>query len=129
MPNISILLVDDDSRLRQVIRRLLADHAMSDIVEAGDGQEALGLIEAGGIDLVFTDLVMPRLDGLGLVQALRGAGNSIPIILFSGHADAHTLVLAVKAGVDNYVPKPINPETLIEKIEQTMANRRGEQAA
>ena len=63
---------------------------------------------------------MPRMDGLTLVRHLRAAGDKTPIIMLSGHGQPHEIVAAIKAGVNNYLPKPINPEALFEKISQTL---------
>ena len=116
-----MLLVDDDSRLRQVLKRLLNSQHHA-IREAADGEEALGLLREEPADLIFTDWQMPRMDGLAMTRALRGAGNRTPIIMFSGHGDPHTIVTAIQAGVNNYIPKPINAEVLFEKIQQTMGS-------
>jgi two-component system chemotaxis response regulator CheY len=100
--------------------RLLRVSGFDRVDEASDGQEALELLAALRPDLILTDNQMPRMDGLTFTQKLRASGNLTPIIMLSGHGDSHQVVLAVKAGVNNYLPKPINAEALFEKIAQTV---------
>jgi two-component system chemotaxis response regulator CheY len=114
------LVIDDDSRLRQVLARLLRVGGFASVDEAADGQEALQALQKRPADLIVTDFHMPRMDGLALVRHLRSAGDHTPIIMLSGHGQPQQIVAAIKAGVNNYLPKPINPEVLFEKISQTL---------
>src|SRR5688500_5562810 len=120
-----LMPVDDDSRMRVAPSRLLKGAGFDHIEHASDGQEALERILSGvvHVDLIITDCRMPRLNGIAFVTALRGRGDQTPVIMISGEQDPHLIVKAIKAGVNNYVPKPIHPETLIEKIWQTMGSR------
>ena len=113
-----VLVIDDDSRLRQVLARWLRDSGFSTVAEAADGLEALDLLNSHPPDLILTDRDMPRMDGLGFVKILRSRGDRTPIIMLSGHDDPHTLVLAARAGVDSFLTKPISLEMLSEKILQ-----------
>lgn len=115
-----VLLVDDDSRMRQVLARLLLVAGFSAVDEVSDGEEALSHLSHDSVDLIVTDCRMPRMDGISLVTALRLRGNHTPVIMLSGEHDPALIVRAVKAGVNNYVPKPIHPETFFEKIFQTL---------
>lgn len=119
-----VMLVDDDARMRQVLARLLASSGFSTVEEVGDGAEALERLAAVHVDLVITDCSMPRMDGLAFVTALRGRGDQTPVIMLSGQDDPQMVVRAIRAGVNNYVPKPIHPEHLFEKIWQTMGTSR-----
>jgi DNA-binding response OmpR family regulator len=120
-----IMIVDDDSRMRLALGRLLEGAGFDPVDHAGDGQEALERILSGivHVDLIITDCRMPRLDGVAFVTALRGRGDHTPVIMISGEHEPHLIVKAIKAGVNNYVPKPIHPQTLFEKIWQTMGIR------
>ena len=117
-----VLLIDDDARLRQVLARLLAGAGFATVDEACDGEDALLALGRSHPDLIVTDCQMPRLDGIGFVRRLRAAGDQTPVIMLSGQGDPHVVVTAVRAGVNNYLPKPINPEILFEKIRQTLAD-------
>lgn len=119
-----VMLVDDDARMRQVLARLLTGAGFAHVEEVGDGEEALARVGEVEVDIIVTDCSMPRMDGVSFVQALRGRGVKTPVIMLSGQDDPQTVVRAIKAGVDNYVPKPIHPETLIEKIWQTLGMAR-----
>ena len=115
-----ILVVEDDAPLRRALSRILQAGGIQIITEALDGQDALDCMEEIEPDLILTDFQMPRLDGIALVRALRARGNAIPVIMLSGQGEQQVIVAAIKAGVSNYLPKPINPELLIEKIWQAL---------
>jgi two-component system chemotaxis response regulator CheY len=115
-----VMLVDDDARMRQVLARLLQGAGFAQVEEVGDGEEALARLAQVAVDIVVTDCTMPRMDGVTFVRSLRDRGINTPVIMLSGQDDPQTIVRAIKAGVNNYVPKPIHPETLLEKIWQTL---------
>ena len=106
------------------MKRFLASSSLpiDTIDEAADGQEALLTLRAAPADLILTDLEMPRMDGLTLVRRLRAAGDPTPIILITAHTDPRAIRLAIRAGADTYIPKPINPDLLAEKIQQALAH-------
>ena len=115
-----VMIVDDDPEMRQVLSRLLRSSGFDPVDEVGDGDEALARLAAMHVDLIITDCVMPRMDGVALVTALRARGDRTPVIMLSGQDDPHVVVKAVRAGVNNYIPKPIRPEHFFEKIWQTL---------
>jgi two-component system, OmpR family, phosphate regulon response regulator OmpR len=119
-----VMLVDDDARMRQVLARFLASAGFGAVDEVGDGEEALTRLAAIHVDLVITDCNMPRMDGIAFVTALRARGDATPVIMLSGQDDPQMIVRAIRAGVNNYVPKPIHPENLFEKIRQTIGAAR-----
>jgi DNA-binding response OmpR family regulator len=114
------LVIDDDARLRQVLTRLLRTGGFDTVDEAADGEEALRTLSSVHPDLILTDCQMPRMDGIAFVRQLRARGDRTPVIMLSGQGDPHLVVTAVRAGVNNYLPKPIHPDVLFEKIEQTL---------
>jgi two-component system chemotaxis response regulator CheY len=114
------LVIDDDARLRQVLNRLLRCGGFDTVDEAADGEEALTALGSIHPDLILTDCQMPRMDGIAFVRQLRARGDRTPVIMLSGQGDPHVVVTAVKAGVNNYLPKPIHPDVLFEKITQTL---------
>jgi CheY-like chemotaxis protein len=114
------MLVDDDARMRQVLGRLLLASGFAHVDEVGDGEEALTRLADLRVDLIVTDCHMPRMDGIALVTALRARGDRTPVIMLSGEHEPAMIVKAIKAGVDNYIPTPIHPETFFEKIWQTL---------
>ena len=119
-----VMVVDDDSRMRQVLAKLLESSGFDAVEEVGDGEEALARLEQTHVDLIVTDCQMPRMDGIALVTALRAKGDATPVIMLSGQDDPQMVVRAIRAGVNNYVPKPIHPENFFEKIWQTLGTSR-----
>jgi two-component system chemotaxis response regulator CheY len=117
-----IMIVDDDARMRQALTRLLQNAGFQSVEQASDGQEALDRVVSAvtHVDLIITDCAMPRLDGLAFVRALRTRGDHTPVIMISGEHNPDLVIQAIKAGVNNYVPKPIHVQSLIEKIWQTL---------
>lgn len=118
-----VLVVDDSPTMRRIVVQMLKKIGYSDIVEAGDGKEALERLQAeGDIELVCTDWNMPVMSGLELVQAIRGDGNfsSLPILMVTTRNMKDDIITAMKAGVNNYVTKPFDPKTIKEKIDKVM---------
>jgi len=116
-----ILLVDDSRTIRTVQKSILAQLGHSDVVEANDGVEALSQLSAHRPDLMLVDWNMPNMDGITLVRKVRESNRTLPIIMCATEAEKSRLLEAVKAGVNNYVVKPFTPETLSEKINQTLS--------
>ena len=118
-----VLVVDDSPTMRRIVVQMLKKIGYSDIVEAGDGREALERLQAeGDIELVCTDWNMPVMSGLELVQAIRGDENhsSLPILMVTTRNMKDDIIIAMRAGVNNYVTKPFDPQTIKEKIDKVM---------
>jgi two-component system, chemotaxis family, chemotaxis protein CheY len=116
-----ILVVDDSATMRRIVLRTLQSMGYSDFAEAENGQVALNLVEKGGIDLVITDWNMPVMSGLEFVTALRETWADLPILMVTTNASNQDVILALKAGVNNYVVKPFTPDTLAEKVLSVLA--------
>jgi two-component system chemotaxis response regulator CheY len=117
--NMKILTVDDFSTMRRIIRNMLRQLGYTNIVEAEDGAEALGLLHKEKVDFIISDWNMPNMSGLDLLKAIRADESlkPIPVLLVTAEALKENVVEAVKAGVNNYVVKPFTAETLKEKID------------
>ncbi len=100
-----ILLVDDSSVQRRIVHNLLDGAGTWRIVHANDGVTALAVIEQQQPNLVLTDVYMPRMDGLALVEQVRDRFPHIPVVLMTGMGSEQTAVAALKAGAADYVPK------------------------
>jgi DNA-binding NtrC family response regulator len=109
-----ILLVDDEERYREHIARVLTK-AGYEVLEAGNGIEALSLLEKSQIDLVISDILMPLLNGYALVARLRAKWPKMPVILTTGFLPPEAAKTMMNGSVD-FIPKPINAETLIDMI-------------
>ena len=116
-----VMLVDASRTIRSIQKNVLAQLGHSDVMEAGDGQEALNLLTQETPDLVLIAWNMPNMDGITLVRKIRETNKTIPLIMCTTEAQKDRVIEAVKAGVNNYVVKPFNVESLAEKIDQTMA--------
>jgi len=107
------LLVDDDPMILALLAAFLESKGYS-VIEAHDGQAALALIAQGGINLVITDWVMPRMDGLDLCRAIRMQQHSsyVYLIMLTSNSQEDGLVTAMQAGVDDFLGKPLKPAEL-----------------
>jgi signal transduction histidine kinase len=112
----TILLADDNADMRDYLRRLLERHY--DVVAVGDGQEALDAIGERVPDLVLTDVMMPRLDGSGLLAAIRADARtrSVPVIMLSARAGEEARIEGLGAGADDYLVKPFSARELLARV-------------
>lgn len=109
-----VLIADDDPQLVRALRITLAAHGY-DVVAAPDGQAAIALAAKEHPDIVMVDLGMPRLDGLRVIEALRG-WTAVPIIVVSGRTGSADKVEALDAGADDYVTKPFQIDELLARL-------------
>ena len=118
--NMKILVVDDFSTMRRIVKNLLKDLGFTNTVEADDGKTALPKLQAGGIDFLITDWNMPGMTGIDLLKAVRSDAElaNIPVLMVTAEAKREQIVRAAKAGVNGYVIKPFTAATLKEKIEK-----------
>jgi len=111
---IQILLADDDPHIRTIIREYAQSEGWQ-FTEAGDGAAALKSFQAGEIDLVVLDVMMPKLDGWSTLRAIRQT-SQVPVILLTARSEEYDRLLGFELGVDDYVPKPFSPRELIARI-------------
>ncbi len=109
-----VLIADDDPQLVRALRITLAAHGY-DVVAAPDGQAAIALAAKEHPDIVMVDLGMPRLDGIRVIEALRG-WTAVPIIVVSGRTGSADKVEALDAGADDYVTKPFQIDELLARL-------------
>jgi two-component system chemotaxis response regulator CheY len=116
--NMKILVVDDFSTMRRIIKNLLKDLGFTNIQEADDGNTALPMLQQGDFDLVVTDWNMPGMQGIDLLRAIRADVNlkHIPVLMVTAEAKKEQIVAAAQAGVNGYVIKPFTAATLKEKL-------------
>lgn len=110
----TILVVDDDRNIREVVRFALND-AGFEIREASNGTAALEAYRAGGIDLIVLDIIMPEDDGLTVCRRIR-ADSTVPIIFLSSRDDELDRVLGLELGADDYITKPFSPRELVARV-------------
>ena len=116
--NMKILIVDDFSTMRRIIKNLLHELGFNNTAEADDGATALPMLQAGGFDFLITDWNMPNMTGIELLKAVRAepALAGMPVLLVTAEAKREQIVEAAQAGVNGYIVKPFTAETLKEKI-------------
>jgi two-component system chemotaxis response regulator CheY len=116
----SVLLVDDSVAIRKILQRALRQTGMSinTIHEAGDGQEALILLETEKVDLIFSEIDMPKMNGLQLLESLKTSARwrHIPVVMITREGGAASVGEAVRLGAAGYLRKPFTPEQIKERL-------------
>ena len=116
MDKLKILVVDDESRMRKLVRDFLVK-SNYDVLEAGDGEEALDIFfQHKDIALIVLDVMMPKLDGWQVCKEIRNY-SKVPIIMLTARADEHDELQGFQIGVDEYISKPFSPKILVARIE------------
>ena len=117
-PKMKILVVDDFSTMRRIVRNLLKELGFANVEEAEDGAVALQKLQEGGFDFVVTDWNMPNIDGLQLLQAIRSnpALSRLPVLMITAEAKKENIIAAAQAGASGYIVKPFTAGTLSEKL-------------
>ncbi len=118
--DMKILIVDDFSTMRRIIKNLLRDLGFDNTTEADDGKTALPVLQSGKFDFLITDWNMPGMTGLDLLKAVRGDPKlaKLPVLMVTAEAKRDQIVEAAGAGVNGYIVKPFNAVTLKEKIDK-----------
>jgi two-component system chemotaxis response regulator CheY len=116
-----VLLTDDSSTMRKIQKRVLGSMGINDVVEAGNGKEAIDLIAQNSFDFVLLDINMPEMNGMETLKAIRANPDTakLPVIMCTSVAEKGQVMEAIKAGASNYIVKPFQPEDLQKKIKAT----------
>lgn len=117
---IRILVADDDRMIRRIVTTKLSGLGYA-VEETEDGQEAVERLESGEVpDLLITDQLMPRLDGIQLVRKIRASGNSevanLPVIMLTSKSQEQDVIEGLEVGMDDYVSKPFSPDELAARV-------------
>ncbi|MEJ2230046.1 MAG: chemotaxis response regulator CheY [Nitrospirales bacterium] len=122
---IKVLVVDDMSTMRRILKNVLRQIGFSDIIESENGQDALKKLKAGDFGLVVSDWNMPVMPGIELLRAIRADSDlkTLPFLMVTGESQKENLIEAVQVGVSSYVVKPFTAEVLQGKLEKMFANR------
>lgn len=115
-----ILIVDDFSTMRRIIKNLLRDLGFTNTQEADDGITALPMLQNGDFDFLISDWNMPQMKGIDLLKNVRSDDRlkHLPVLLVTAEAKREQIIEAANAGVNGYVVKPFTAEILKEKIER-----------
>ena len=119
----SILIVDDEENLRLTLSRILS-HAGYTVVTAASGEEALRVLQAGGYDLAFIDLLMPGIGGMALLKELRQIYPDMPVLILTAHATLESAVEAVRQGARDYLLKPADPKMILDRVEEVLKEQK-----
>jgi two-component system chemotaxis response regulator CheY len=116
--DLKILVVDDFSTMRRIVRSLLKEIGYTNTDEAEDGRAALQKLRSGRFDFVVSDLNMPNMSGFELLNAIRAdeALKSLPVLLVTAEAKKEDIVTAAQSGASGYIVKPFTKATLEEKV-------------
>ncbi|MDK8795080.1 response regulator transcription factor [Corynebacterium sp. MSK044] len=123
-----ILVVDDEQAVRESLRRSLQFNGY-DVVQARDGEEALAVINQERPDLTILDVMMPKLDGLGVCRELRSSGYDRPILMLTARDGVSDRVAGLDAGADDYLPKPFALEELLARVRSLLRRARADAIA
>ncbi len=115
-----ILIVDDFSTMRRIIKNLLRDLGFNNTQEADDGSSALPMLQNGDFDFVVTDWNMPGMQGIDLLKAIRSDESlkHLPVLMVTAEAKREQIIMAAQAGVNGYIVKPFTAGTLKEKLDK-----------
>ncbi len=116
----TILIVDDEAVIRDLCGRALKGY---DVVQAGNGQDALTLFDKGDIDVVLTDVMMPGMDGIELLKKIKQKEPTVVVIVMTGFAEKDVILSALKADADDFVSKPLNLLQLKTAIDKALVKK------
>ena len=124
--NNSILVVDDEARMRKLIKDFLAAKGYS-IIEAEDGEKALQIFEENQpkIDLILLDVMMPKLDGWSVLRQIRQT-SKVPIIMLTARGEEQDELFGFELGVDEYISKPFSPKILVARVQAILKRTKGD---
>ena len=126
MNDITILVVDDESRMRKLIKDFLMQKGFH-ILEAGDGEEALKVFEENEnkIKLILLDVMMPKLDGWSVLRQIR-QNSKVPIMMLTARGEEQDELFGFELGVDEYIAKPFSPKILVARVEAILKRTIGD---
>ncbi|MEG0962763.1 MAG: response regulator transcription factor [Lachnospiraceae bacterium] len=128
MEKLKILVVDDESRMRKLVRDFLVKQAF-EVIEAGDGEEALNkFYKEKDISLIILDVMMPKINGWDVCKEIRGTSN-VPIIMLTAKGEENDELLGFNIGADEYISKPFSPKILVARVEAILkrSGKKGEE--
>ena len=116
--DMTVLVVDDFSTMRRIVRKILKDLQFQEVIEAENGAEAFQLLQTNKVDLIVSDWNMPTMTGLELLKRVRADERlkGLPFLLVTAESQKENIIEAIQAKVSNYVVKPFTPAALAEKL-------------
>ena len=123
-----VLIIEDERRLAENIARSLRESAGYAVDVAFDGEEGLFMAESNPYDLVILDLMLPKLDGLSVLQRMRGDGSGVPVLVLTARDEKESIVSLLNAGADDYVAKPFDLGELLARAKALIRRGKGQSA-
>ncbi len=119
-PNMRVLIVDDFSTMRRIVRNILRQLGFNNVVEADDGTTAWDTINREKIDFIVSDWNMPKMTGIELLRKVRSSEQyaDTPFLMVTAEAQQENIIEAVQANVSNYIVKPFTADTMKQKIDK-----------
>ncbi len=119
-PNMRVLVVDDFSTMRRIVKNILRQLGFTNMVEADDGTTAWEVLNKDKIEFIVSDWNMPQMTGIELLRKVRASEEfaDIPFLMVTAEAQQENIIEAVQAKVSNYIVKPFTPETMKQKIDK-----------
>lgn len=120
--DMNVLLVDDFSTMRRILKKALKVIGFNNFIEAEDGKDAIGKIKNGKVDLIFCDWNMPNMTGIDFLKYVRSENDlkDLPFIMVTAEGQKENVIAAVDAGVSNYIIKPFTADTIKEKLSKVL---------
>jgi DNA-binding response OmpR family regulator len=124
-----VLIVEDERRLAENIARSLRESAGYAVDTAFDGEEGLFMAESNPYDLIILDLMLPKLDGRGILQKIRRSGSAVPVLVLTARDEKESVVALLNSGADDYVAKPFDLGELLARAKALIRRGKGQSAA
>ena len=117
-PGMKILVVDDFAAMRRILKNVLSQIGLTNIIEADDGTTALKVLKKNKVDLIVSDWNMPKMSGLDLLKTVRSneSTKDMPFLMVTASSQKDDVLEAVQAGVSNYIVKPFTADTVKDKL-------------
>jgi two-component system, chemotaxis family, chemotaxis protein CheY len=118
-----VLVVDDFATMRKIVKNVLRQISIENVVEAENGKHALTVLQTEPVDLIISDWMMPEMTGIEFLKVCKGdeEKKKIPFIMVTAEGQAASVMEAIKSGVDNYIVKPFTPDKLKDAIDKARA--------
>ena len=114
------LVVDDSMTIRKIVIKALNSIGITDVAEAGDGEECVKSVSSAEFDIVLLDWNMPKMTGIEALRNIREAGKKVPVIMVTTEAEKSRVIEAIKTGANEYLIKPFSPEQLAAKVKNVI---------
>ena len=118
-----VLVVDDFATMRKIVKNVLRQISIENVVEAENGKHALTVLQTEPVDLIISDWMMPEMTGIEFLKVCKGdeEKKKIPFIMVTAEGQKASVMEAIKSGVDNYIVKPFTPDKLKDAIDKARA--------